>query len=108
MYTGNSSMLICVTNGDTNSSKRSVAMKNEIVLAGKLIEIIEASRNNALRKVNEELIRMYWSVGEYLSAESKNVVFGDKYIDTIAKEIQVMFPGIKGFNRRGLYRMKEF
>ena len=27
-------------------------MKNEIVLAGKLIEIIEASRNNALRKVN--------------------------------------------------------
>ena len=108
MYTGNSSMLICVTNGDTNSSKRSVAMKNEIVLAGKLIEIIEASRNNALRKVNEELIRMYWSVGEYLSAESKNVVFGDKYIDTIAKEIQVMFPGIKGFNRRGLYRMKQF
>ena len=102
------SMLICVTNGDTNSSKRSVAMKNEIVLAGKLIEIIEASRNNALRKVNEELIRMYWSVGEYLSAESKNVVFGDKYIDTIAKEIQVMFPGIKGFNRRGLYRMKQF
>lgn len=83
-------------------------MKNEIVLAGKLIEIIEASRNNALRKVNEELIRMYWSVGEYLSAESKNVVFGDKYIDTIAKEIQVMFPGIKGFNRRGLYRMKQF
>lgn len=83
-------------------------MKNEIVSAGKLIEIIETSRNNALRKVNEELIRMYWSVGEYLSAESKNVAFGDKYIDTIAKEIQTIFPGIKGFNRRGLYRMKQF
>ena len=38
--------------------------KNEIALAGKLIEIIETSRNNDLRKVNEELIRMYWSVGE--------------------------------------------
>lgn len=83
-------------------------MKNEIVSAGKLIEIIETSRNNALRKVNEKLIRMYWSVGEYLSAESKNVAFGDKYIDTIAKEIQTIFPGIKGFNRRGLYRMKQF
>lgn len=83
-------------------------MGNEIVLAGKLIEIIETSRNNALRKVNEELICMYWSVGEYLSAESQNAVFGDKYIDNIAKEIQVMFPGIKGFNRRGLYRMKQF
>lgn len=83
-------------------------MNNEIILAGKLIEIIETSRNNALRKVNEELIRMYWSVGEYLSVESKRVAFGDKYIDTIAKEIQDMFPGIKGFNRRGLYRMKQF
>lgn len=80
-------------------------MENEIILAGKLIEIIETSRKNALRKVNEELIHMYWLVGEYLSIESKSVAFGDKYIDTIAKEIQDMFPGIKGFNRRGLYRM---
>ena len=38
----------------------------------------------------------------------QNVSFGDKYIDAIAKEIQDVFPGIKGFNRRGLYRMKQF
>ena len=83
-------------------------MGNDIILAGNLIEIIESSRKNALRKVNEELIRMYWLVGEYLSVESKNVSFGEKYIDAIAKEIQDVFPGIKGFNRRGLYRMKQF
>lgn len=83
-------------------------MGNEIILARNLIEIIESSRKNALRKVNEELIRMYWLVGEYLSVESKNVSFGDKYIDAIAKEIKDVFPGIKGFNRRGLYRMKQF
>lgn len=63
---------------------------------------------NALRKVNEELIRMYWLVGEYLSIESMKATFGDKYIDMISKEIQEMFPGIRGFNRRGLYRMKQF
>lgn len=34
--------------------------------------------------------------------------FGDAYIDSVAKEIQEAFPGIKGFNRRGLYRMKKF
>ena len=83
-------------------------MGNDIILAGNLIEIIQSSRKNALRKVNEELIRMYWLVGEYLSVESKNVSFGDKYIDAIAKEIKDVFPGIKGFNRRGLYRMKQF
>ena len=83
-------------------------MKNEIILASNLIKIIDESRQNALRKVNEELIRMYWQVGEFLSNESKNASFGDSYIDAIASEIQEAFPGIKGFNRRGLYRMKQF
>jgi len=83
-------------------------MKNEISFAGNLIKIIEDSRNSALRKVNEELIRMYWNVGEYLSKESEKAVFGDAYIDSMVKEIQDAFPGIKGFNRRGLYRMKQF
>ena len=83
-------------------------MKNEITLASNLIKIIDESRQNALRKVNEELIRMYWQVGEFLSNESKNASFGDAYIDAIASEIQDAFPGIKGFNRRGLYRMKQF
>ena len=83
-------------------------MGNEITLAGDLIQIISQSRQNALRKVNEELINMYWKVGEYLTAESDKASFGDAYIDSIAEEIQKTFPGIKGFNRRGLYRMKKF
>ena len=83
-------------------------MKSEVGFAGNLIKIIENSRNNALRRVNEELIQMYWKVGEYLSKESKNTAFGDDYINSIAKEIQSAFPGIKGFTRRGLYRMNQF
>lgn len=58
-------------------------MKNEIGFVNNLIKIIEDSRNNALRKVNEELIHMYWSVGEYLSSLSDEVSFGDSYIDSI-------------------------
>ena len=83
-------------------------MKNEISAVGNLIQIISQSRQNALKKVNEELIQMYWKVGEYLSTESTKALFGDAYIDTVAEEIQNAFPGIKGFNRRGLYRMKKF
>lgn len=82
--------------------------KNEINLAGNLINIINTARENALKKVNEELISMYWQVGEYLHEESQRSSFGESYIDSIAKEIQEEFPGIKGFNRRGLYRMKQF
>lgn len=83
-------------------------MENELKLAENVIEIINFSKQNAMRKVNEELINMYWQVGRNLSEESKDTVFGDSYIDSVAKEIQNAFPGIKGFNRRGLYRMKKF
>lgn len=83
-------------------------MENEITLAGNLIEIINNSRQNALRKVNEELIQMYWNIGEYLSKYSETAEYGDSYIETISKEIQAAFPGIKGFNKRGLYRMRQF
>lgn len=83
-------------------------MSNELSTAGNLIQIISQSRQNALKKVNEELINMYWKVGEYLSTESVKAAFGDAYIDSVANEIQSAFPGIKGFNRRGLYRMKKF
>lgn len=49
-------------------------MKNEISSIENLIKIIEDSRNNALRRVNEEPIRMYWNVGEYLSKESARAI----------------------------------
>ena len=83
-------------------------MDHKVAIAGDVIKIIDESKKNTLKKVNEELIQMYWKVGKYLSIESKNVNFGDSYIDEISEEIQTAFPGIKGFNRRGLYRMKKF
>lgn len=83
-------------------------MGNDLMSAAGLIHIIEESRQNALKKVNEELIKMYWKVGEFLSKETEHTSYGDAYIDEISREIQETFPGIKGFNRRGLYRMKKF
>ena len=83
-------------------------MADEISFSSGILSIIETSRNNALKKVNEELINMYWNVGEYLHEASQSASFGESYIDTIAADIQIKFPGIKGFNRRGLYRMKNF
>ena len=73
-----------------------------------VIEIIENSRRRAYQKVNEELILMYWNVGKLLSGQSKKAAYGDAYVDSLAEYIQKCFPGIKGFNRRGLYRMRQF
>lgn len=75
---------------------------------GKVANIIEMAKNNAYRKVNEELIKMYWLVGQFVSEEVRHSSYGDAFMDELAAFIQNEFPGIKGFNRRGLYRMKQF
>lgn len=51
---------------------------------------------------------MYWRVGAYLSELCAASSFGDKIIDEVAAYIAQENPGVKGFNRRGLYRMKQF
>ena len=73
-----------------------------------IADIISTARERAYKKVNEELILMYWSIGQFLSEQMRSADYGDKYIDSIAEYIKTQFPGIKGFNRRGLYRMKQF
>lgn len=73
-----------------------------------VVKIIEDARSNAYRKVNEELILMYQKIGQFLSEKSKEASYGDGYMDSLSAYIQSQFPGIKGFNRRGLYRMKQF
>lgn len=51
---------------------------------------------------------MYWKVGEYLSELCLKSSFGDKSVDEVAAYIANKAPTLKGFNRRGLYRMKQF
>ena len=85
-------------------------MKNDLQKAdfSDIFTIIENSRANALKAVNAELIQMYRKVGEYLSKVCAESTFGDKVIDEIAAFISSKAPDLKGFNRRGLYRMKQF
>lgn len=82
---------------------------NEIDNAfAEIASIIREAHDNVYRKINEELILMYQRVGKFLSEKSNEANYGDGYIDSLSNYIQRQFPGIRGFNRRGLYRMKQF
>lgn len=86
----------------------SAELKPETSRFDEIISIIDTARTRALKAVNAELIQMYWNVGKYLSALCANAEFGDKVIDEAAAYIAEANPSVKGFNRRGLYRMKQF
>ena len=73
-----------------------------------IIQLIQQSRSNATRAVNTELINLYWQVGEYLSRQVAAATWGDKTISELAAYLAKQHPELKGFNRPGLYRMKQF
>ncbi len=73
-----------------------------------VVNLIQEARENAIRKVNEELILLYWNVGKYISEQLEGQKWGSSYVDKLASFISENCPEVKGFNRRGLYRMKQF
>lgn len=73
-----------------------------------IINIIQLHRKNAYRKINEELVTMYYEVGKYLSKKVASGGWGSKTIDNLIITIKTQYPSLKGFNRAGLYRMIQF
>ena len=73
-----------------------------------VVSIIEKARERAYRKVNEELILMYRDIGKYISEHVESAAYGDSFVDELADFFAKNYPDLKGFTRRGLYRMKQF
>jgi len=73
-----------------------------------IISMIQKARFRAYAKVNEELINLYFNVGKFVSQKVENAEWGAAVVDNLAKFIKENHPEIKGFTRRGLYRMKQF
>jgi len=73
-----------------------------------IIAIIEQSRKNAFRAVNNELISMYWNIGEYISGKVKSSGWGKSIVVEFANYIQIERPDIKGFSASNIWRMRQF
>ena len=73
-----------------------------------VINMIETRRNNAYKKVNEELISLYWDFGKYISEKVNDSNWGDKIVDKLVEFMKREYPTMRGFNKRGIYRMKQF
>ena len=83
-------------------------MNNLDVNFNEIIHMIENRRKRAYQKVNEELIALYWDFGKYISEKIVESNWGDKVIDKLVEFMKREYPSLKGFNKRGIYRMKQF
>lgn len=73
-----------------------------------IARMIVDARNRAFYKVNEELVLLYFNVGKIIADRVSKGNWGDKTVDELTKYIESKLPKMKGFNRRGLFRMKQF
>ena len=87
-------------------------MSNEIIDNKEYKEILLSIKNEVLKSqyramqlVNTELLFMYWNIGKIIS---KNIKWGNKFVDSLAIDLKLEFPNIQGFSTRNLRNMRKY
>lgn len=70
--------------------------------------MIESARKQVFQTVNTTLIELYWQVGAYISRKIESAEWGDKVVEQLAAYLARTQPGLRGFTRRNLFRMRQF
>ena len=73
-----------------------------------ILGMIYTAREKAVASVNEKLIDLYWSIGEYISQKVVNSSWGKSVVKNLSDYIREKIPDIKGFSPQNLWRMKQF
>ena len=73
-----------------------------------VLSIIDFRKTRAYRAVNNESIISNWEIGQYISDKLKSAQWGSKVVDMLANYLQQKQPGLKGYDRRAIYRMVQF
>ena len=83
-----------------------LASREEPVFS-QIVQLIQSSRQQALETVNTVLINLYWRVGEIISRQLESAEWGDSVVPQLAAYISRTQPGLHGFTRRNLFRMRQ-
>lgn len=73
-----------------------------------VIALIQTARQRAVQAVNTQLIELYWQVGAYISRKLEAAEWGDGVVSQLADHLALTQPGLRGFTRRNLFRMRQF
>ena len=69
---------------------------------------VQECRVRAATAANKELISLYWTVGKTIVERQENSGWGSQIIDKLSRDLQNEFPGIEGFSRTNIFRMRAF
>lgn len=69
---------------------------------------IQASQIKAAVRVNQELLLLYWDLGEQIVEKQREAKWGDGFLEQMSKDLRAEFPEMKGFSRRNLNDMRRW
>jgi hypothetical protein len=57
---------------------------------------------------NAEMLRLYYSVGKFISLNTRNAQWGTGALKSISNQLQQELPGLKGFSEGNMRKMRLF
>lgn len=83
--------------------------QNDIYSAVKYIkEAIMQTRYRVMHNANREALALYYSVGGYLMSSVEQAQWGDKVVEAISEQLQQELPGLRGFSKANIKKMRIF
>lgn len=73
-----------------------------------VLALIQSAKQQAMQTVNTQLIELYWQVGAYISRKLEKAEWGDSVVSQLTEHLATTQPGLRGFTRRNLFRMRQF
>jgi predicted nuclease of restriction endonuclease-like (RecB) superfamily len=69
---------------------------------------VRAAQVKAALSVNRELIQLYWDIGKRIVDRQEREGWGKSVIERLAGDLQKAFPGVGGFSKGNVWRMRAF
>jgi len=73
-----------------------------------ILTLIQQAKSRALSTVNQQLLELYWQIGEYLSRKVNEQGWGQNVVQQLADWLAAQEPNLRGFSAQNLWRMKQF
>ncbi len=69
---------------------------------------VALAQQRAIYAANEEMLHMYWDIGEMLEMSQKADGWGQKTLERLSTDLKNDFPKVKGFSVRNMQYMMQF
>ena len=77
-------------------------------LLKQLKDKVQQAQLKASLAVNSELIQLYWDIGKAIVEKQEQEGWGTQVIEKLCRDLQGYFPGMQGFSRANIFRMRAF